>query len=126
MGWSSVGQPIGSWRSWLGLTPRQHSSGCRTRLGRINLRDNVYLRTLLIQGARSTLQQAINAEPARASRLQRWIVELSGRKGYYKTPIPIANKHARILWAMLAKDEHYDTCAWQRHSMNQSPLAGNA
>lgn len=112
--------------AWLGLTPRQHSSGGKTRLGRISLRGNVYLRTLLIQGARSTLQSAINTEPARASRLQRWIIELYGRKGYYKTLIAIANKHARILWAMLAKDESYDASAWQRHPMNQPSLAGNA
>ena len=112
--------------AWLGLTPRQHSSGGRSRLGRISLRGNVYLRTLLIQGARSTLQSAINAEPSRASRLQRWIIELYGRKGYHKTLIAIANKHARILWAMLAKDEHYDASAWKRHPMNQPPLIGNA
>jgi transposase len=112
--------------AWLGLAPRQHSSGGRTRLGRISLRGNVYLRTLLIQGARSTLQAAINAEPSRASRLQRWIIELYGRKGYYKTLIAIANKHARILWAMLAKDERYDACAWQRHPMSQRPLGGHA
>jgi transposase len=112
--------------AWLGLTPRQHSSGGRTRLGRISLRGNVYLRTLLIQGARSTLQAAINTEPARASRLQRWIIALYSRKGYYKTLIAIANKHARILWAMLAKDERYDAAAWQRHSIQKSPLAGNA
>jgi transposase len=112
--------------AWLGLAPRQHSSGGKTRLGRISRRGNVYLRNLLIQGARSTLQAAINAEPARASRLQRWIIELYGRKGYYKTLIAIANKHARILWAMLAKDEHYDASAWQRHPINQPPLAGNA
>lgn len=112
--------------AWLGLTPRQHSSGGKTRLGRISLRGNVYLRTLLIQGARSTLQSAINAEPSRANRLQCWIIALYGRKGYHKTLIAIANKHARILWAMLAKEERYDASAWQRHPMNQRPLAGNA
>jgi transposase len=112
--------------AWLGLTPRQHSSGGKTRLGRISLRGNVYLRTLLIQGARSTLQVAINTEPARATRFQRWIIELYGRKGYHKTLIAIANKHARILWAMLAKDERYDASAWQQHPMNQPPLATNA
>jgi transposase len=111
--------------AWLGLTPRQHSSSGRTRLGRISLRGNVYLRTLLIQGARSTLQVAINAEPARASQLQRWIIELYGRKGYYKTLVAIANKHARILWAMLAKDQRYDASAWQRHPLHQPPLATN-
>jgi len=112
--------------AWLGLTPRQRSSGGKTRLGRISLRGNVYLRTLLIQGARSTLQSAINAEPSRANRLQCWIIALYGRKGYHKTLIAIANKHARILWAMLAKEERYDASAWQRHPMNQRPLAGNA
>ena len=111
--------------AWLGLTPRQHSSGGKTRLGRISLRGNVYVRTLLIQGARSTLQSAINAEPSRANRLQRWIIALYGRKGYHKTLIAIANKHSRILWAMLAKDQHYDASAWQRHSMNRPPPAGN-
>jgi transposase len=112
--------------AWLGLAPRQHSSGGKTRLGRISLRGNVYLRTLLIQGARSTLQSAINTDPARASRLQRWIFELYARKGYYKTLVAIANKHARMLWAMLAKDQRYDAAAWQRHPLNQPPLAGNA
>lgn len=112
--------------AWLGLTPRQRSSGGKTRLGRISLRGNVYLRTLLIQGARSTLQSAINAEPSRANRLQCWIIALYGRKGYHKALIAIANKHARILWAMLAKEERYDASAWQRHPMNQRPLAGNA
>jgi transposase len=104
--------------AWLGLTPRQHSSGGKTRLGHISLRGNVYLRTLLVQGARSTLQSALRADAVRASRLQRWIRQLHDRKGYYKTLIAIANKHARILWAMLAKGEHYDVDAWQRHPMN--------
>ena len=58
--------------------------------------------------------------------MQRWIIALYARKGYHKTLIAIANKHARILWAMLAKEERYDASAWQRHPMNQPPLAGNA
>src|SRR6185437_10385017 len=104
--------------AWLGLTPRQHSSGGRTRLGHISLRGNVYLRTLLVQGARSTLQSALRADPTHASRLQRWIRQLHERKGYHKTLIAIANKHARMLWAMLAKDERYDADAWQRHPLH--------
>lgn len=109
--------------AWLGLTPRQHSSGGKTRLGRASLRGNVYLRTLLIQGARSTLQTALKAAPSRANRLQRWVIELYARKGYHKTLVAIANKHARILWAMLAKNERYDASAWQRHPTNQPPFA---
>ncbi|MGB7300628.1 MAG: IS110 family transposase, partial [Burkholderiaceae bacterium] len=52
--------------AWLGLTPRQYSSGGKTRLGPISLRGNVYLRTLLVQGARSALQTALNADPSKA------------------------------------------------------------
>lgn len=111
--------------AWLGLTPRQHSSGGKTRLGHISLRGNVYLRTLLVQGARSTLQAAMKAEPARTSHLQRWILALYARKGYFKTLVAIANKHARMLWAMLAKEQGYDPLAWQRHPMSQSPLLTN-
>lgn len=105
--------------AWLGLTPRQHSSGGKTRLGRISLHGNVYLRTLLIQGARSTLQSALKAEPERTTRLQRWMIGLYARKDYYKALVAIANKHARILWAMLAKEESYDAAAWQRHPMHR-------
>jgi transposase len=56
--------------------------------------------------------------PCTQARLQRWIRQLHERKGYYKTLIAIANKHARMLWAMLAKGERYDVDAWQRHPMN--------
>ena len=47
-------------------------------------------------------------------RLQQWIVALSGRIGYHKTLVAIANKHARQLWAVLAKGESYNPQAWQR------------
>lgn len=100
--------------AWLGLVPRQMSSGGKTKLGRISRRGDVYLRSLLVQGARSTLQSALRQTPERATRLQRWIVDLYGRVGYHKTLVAIANKHARMLWAMLAKDEAYDPHAWQR------------
>lgn len=61
-----------------------------------------------VQGARSTLQSALKQGPERGIRLQRWIIEVYGRVGYHKTLIAIANKHARMLWAMQAKDEAYD------------------
>jgi transposase len=101
--------------AWLGLTPRQASSGGKTRLGDSSRRGDSYLRTLLVQGARSALQVALKTPPAKATHLQRWIAALYARKGYHKTLIAIANKHARILWAMLAHDQHYDPAAWQRH-----------
>jgi transposase len=100
--------------AWLGVTPTQHSSGGKTRLGRSTRRGDAYLRTLFVQGARSTLQSALRAEPAKASHLQRWIVALYQRKGYHKTLVAIANKHARIAWVLLARGENYDPNAWQR------------
>nr|WP_265102396.1 hypothetical protein [Paraburkholderia atlantica] len=84
----------------------------------MSLRGNVYLRTLLVQGARSTLQSALRADPTHASRLQQWIRQFHERKGYHKTLIAIANKHARMLWAMLAKGEPYDADAWQRRPLD--------
>lgn len=100
--------------AWLGLVPRQMSSGGKAKLGRISRRGDAYLRSLLVQGARSTLQSALKQAPDRATRLQRWMIELYGRVGYHKTLVAIANKHARMLWAMLARDEVYDPQAWQR------------
>jgi transposase len=100
--------------AWLGLTPRQYSSGGKTKLGRISRRGDAYLRTLLVQGAKSTLQSAIKKAPHLASRMQQWILTLYGRVGYHKTLIAIANKHARQVWAMLAKGEEYDEKAWER------------
>lgn len=102
--------------AWLGLVPRQMSSGGKTKLGRISRRGDAYLRSLLVQGAKSTLQSALKQAPERATHLQHWIIEVYGRVGYHKTLVAIANKHARILWAMLAKDEAYNPQAWQRTS----------
>jgi len=101
--------------AWLGLTPRQKSSGGKTRLGDSSRRGDGYLRTLLVQGARSALQVALKTPPDKATRLQGWITALYLRKGYHKTLIAIANKHARILWAMRVRDQHFDPNAWQRH-----------
>jgi transposase len=73
-------------------------------------------RALLTQGARSTMQSALIRAPQKRSRLQQWIVDLRHRVGYHKTPVAIANKHARICWAILAKGEPYDPLAWQRRA----------
>ncbi len=104
--------------AWLGLTPSQSGSGGKTKLGRITRRGDDYLRTLLVQGARSvlaaTLRKQRRESPDQLTRLQQWIVALNGRIGYHKTLIAIANKHARQLWAVLAKGEAYNAQAWQR------------
>ena len=100
--------------AWQGLVPRQDSSGGKARLGHITKRGDTYLRGLLTQGARSALQAALTKEPLRRTRLQSWMVQLHGRVGYHKTLVAIANKHARMIWAILAKGEAYDADAWRR------------
>lgn len=106
--------------AWQGLVPRQDSSGGKARLGHITKRGDTYLRALLTQGARSALQAALTKEPLRRTRLQSWMVQLHARVGYHKTLAAIANKHARMIWAILAKGEDYDADAWRRWARTAS------
>ena len=94
--------------AWAGLVPKQSSSGGKDRLGKITKRGDTYLRGLLTQGARSTLNAALARRPDKRSQLEHWIVALRARVGYHKALVAIANKHARICWALLARDEGYD------------------
>jgi len=87
--------------AWLGLTPRQHSSGGKTRLGHISRRGDAYLRCLLVQGARSVLLTAMR----HSDRMSRWAVSLQARCGYHKALVAIAAKNARIAWALLSKNQ---------------------
>lgn len=87
--------------AWIGLVPAQHSSGGKSRLGHISKRGDAYLRNLFVQGARSVLQTA----GAHQDRLSRWALELQQRRGYYRALVAIANKNARVAWALLAKSE---------------------
>ena len=112
--------------AWLGLTPTQHSSGGRQRLGSISCRGDAYLRTLLIQGARSSLQRAKAVSSEKATAEQLWIQSLARRLPFGKVLVAIASKHARQLWAMLARDENYDPNAWARHPMAQRPKSNHA
>ena len=105
--------------AWLGLVPRQMSSGGKERLGAVTKRGDTYLRGLLTQGARSTLRAAQARAPEKRSRLEQWIIALAQRVGYHKALSAVANKHARIIWAILAKGEDYDPNAWQRHGQPQ-------
>jgi transposase len=93
--------------SWLGLSPREHSSGAIRRLGRISKQGDVYLRMLLTHGARSLLNAARRARSkgTKLDRLRQWAVELSDRVGMNKATIALANKLARRLWAA----EHHGT-----------------
>lgn len=97
--------------SWLGLTPREHSSGPRRRLGSITKRGDVYLRCLLTHGARAVLHAAQRRAAVRKplTGLQPWAVQLAVRKGHNKATIAVANKLARIVWAVWARDTAYRT-----------------
>ena len=101
--------------AWSGLVPKHSSSGGKERLGKITTRGDTYLRGLLTQGARSTLNAALARPPDKRSQLEHWIVALRQRVGYHKSLVAIANKHARICWALLARAERYDPHAASRH-----------
>jgi transposase len=111
---------------WLGRVPTQHSSGGHARLGEISCRGDAYLRTLLIQGARSSLQRAKAVVIEKATPEQRWIRTLEGRMPFGKVIVAIANKHARQIWAMLAHDLDYDPCACLQHPMHPHTPAAHA
>ena len=87
--------------SAIGLTPRESSSGNTRRLGRITKRGDVYLRTLLIHGARSALLTAHGRQKKGLplDRTQQWALDLAGRKGHNKAAVALANKTLRRLWA---------------------------
>ncbi|HWQ94863.1 MAG TPA: IS110 family transposase [Gammaproteobacteria bacterium] len=93
--------------AWLGLTPRQHSSGGKSKLGRISKRGDVYLRTLLIHGARSVLRLTAKKTDLKS----RWAEGLKQRSGNNIAATALAAKHARIIWAMLARETEYRLAA---------------
>lgn len=86
--------------AWLGLVPSQNSTGGKASLGRITKRGDDYLRTLLIQGAKSAVMSASK----RSDRISLWLVQLKERVGWQKAVVGLANKNARILWAVLTRD----------------------
>jgi len=96
--------------AWLGITPREFSSGNRRHLGKISKQGDKYLRTLLIHGARSVLNHAVRQHRAGQplSRLQRWAVQLHARVGHNKAAVGLANKLARICWAVWKHQRTYD------------------
>ncbi|MDL2339614.1 MAG: IS110 family transposase [Pseudomonadota bacterium] len=90
--------------AWVGLTPRQHSSGGKSHLGGITKRGDTYLRTLLIQGAKSAVMTAHR----RQDKISQWAVALRERSGWQKAAVALANKNARILWAVMTRGEAFD------------------
>jgi transposase len=89
--------------AWLGLTPRQHSSGEKIVLGGISKRGDRYMRKLLIQGARS----AVKSCDSKTDKLSRWVFNKKQRSGFNKASVALANKNARMVWAIMATGECY-------------------
>jgi transposase len=89
--------------AWLGLVPKQHSSGNTVKLSGISKRGNSYVRKLLVQGARSVVNTCTKKQDKR----NLWIADKKNRCGYNKASVALANKNARIIWAIMAKGECY-------------------
>jgi transposase len=98
--------------AWIGLVPKQRSSGGKNNLGTITKRGDTYLRTLLIQGAKSV----VNSAHTRYDPISRWVLALKERAGWQKAVVALANKNARILWAVMTKGSKFD-----RHHVSVKP-----
>ena len=88
--------------AWIGLTPRQNSSGGKERLGSITKAGNAYLRELLVVGAMAVVRHA-----QRSSAKRPWLAQLLERKKPKVAAVALANKNARIIWAMMTRGESY-------------------
>lgn len=89
--------------AWLGLTPRQYSTGGKPRLGRITKQGDKYLRMLMIHGTRAVLAVLKDKQ----DRTSQWLRELIVRRGYKRAAVALAAKNARIVWAILNRGETY-------------------
>ena len=89
--------------AWLGLVPKQYSSGNTVRLSGISKRGDSYIRKLLVHGARSVLNNCEKKKDKRSI----WISDKKYRCGYNKAAVALANKNARIIWAIMSTGERY-------------------
>lgn len=89
--------------AWLGLVPRQYSSGGKSRLQGISRSGDTYLRTLLIHGARAVLRYVKSKTDVHSI----WLQQLIARRGYNCTAVALANKHARIIQVLLSSNGSY-------------------
>ena len=89
--------------AWIGLVPKQHSTGGKANLLGISKRGNSYLRTLLIHGARALLKNSSKKD----DKLSVWATKLKERSCYNKACVALANKLARIAWVIMAKNETF-------------------
>ena len=93
--------------AWLGLVPRQNSSGGKEKLLGISKRGDVYLRKLLIHGARAALYWIDNKEDRRSL----WAKKIIEKRGMNRAAVALANKNARTIWVLMARGEEYRAVA---------------
>lgn len=91
--------------AWLGLVPRQHSSGGKQTLLGISKRGDSYLRTLLIHGARAV----IRVSEHKTNQGRGWLADVIGRRNKNVAAVALANKNARTIWALLAHERNYES-----------------
>jgi transposase len=103
--------------AWLGLVPGQHSSGGKDRLGPISKRGDTYLRTLLIHGARAGLNASVNKQDRRSQ----WVQSLAARRNRNLATVALANKNARIAWAVLSREEAYRGAVYKKRVAKRKP-----
>lgn len=89
--------------AWIGLTPRQYTTGGKPRLGGIGRRANHYLRRQMIHGARAVMSRLAKHNDRRSQ----WLKAVAARRGFNRALVALANKTARIAWAVLARNEEY-------------------
>lgn len=90
--------------AFLGLVPRQNSTGGKSILGRITKKGDLYVRKLLVHGARSVLKNVDRRE----DRYSTWAKKMRDNKGYTKGSVAVANRNARLVWAMMRSDASFD------------------
>ena len=93
--------------AWLGLVPRQNSSGGKDQLLGISKRGDTYLRGLLIHGARTVLKNADN----KTDRQSVWVKKLAERRGKNRAAVALANKNARAIWVLMTRNEEFKSFA---------------
>jgi transposase len=93
--------------AWLGLVPRQHSSGDRQVMMGISKHGSQHLRSLLVHGARAVVRTATNQD----NPMNQWVNQLQERRGFNRATVAVANKNARIIWAVLRTGEPYHAAA---------------
>jgi transposase len=90
--------------AWLGIVPKQHGTGGKVQMLRISKNGDRELRTLLIHGARAVLRCADRRNDA----MGRWLLDLRARRGQNRAVVAFANKMARIGWAVVRGEKHFD------------------